>query len=231
MREALEGRRYAEQYVQTLTHEIKSPLAAIRGASELLQEDMPKDDRDRFLENIKQETQRSETLINRLLTLAALEGRSHLEHTTPLKWEELVKEALSECRPLADNKSITFDFQTSLSFPIEGDREILILSICNLIENAIDFSPENSTITIFLESPSDFHQLSIIDEGPGLSDFAMERAFERFFSHREGIARKGSGLGLSFVKEAADLHGGFIEVSNNFDTKGAIAKLSLPRTS
>jgi len=229
MRESLEGRRYAEQYVQTLTHEIKSPLAAIRGASELLQEEMPPEDQKRFLENIERETERSENLINRLLTLSALEGRSHLQHTEPLKLEILVEEALSECRPLADNKSITFDFETANSFPITGDREILNLSICNLIENAIDFSPEKSTVTVLLETPSDFHQLSILDEGLGLSDFAIERAFERFFSHREGITRKGSGLGLSFVKEAADLHGGSIEIGNREGESGAQVSLFLPR--
>ncbi|RYD43371.1 MAG: HAMP domain-containing protein, partial [Verrucomicrobiaceae bacterium] len=94
MREALEGRRYAERYVQTLTHEMKSPLAAIRGAAELLDEDMPEADRRRFLENIRAESGRAERLLNRLLELSALEGRSSLEETENVDLVPIVARAI-----------------------------------------------------------------------------------------------------------------------------------------
>lgn len=96
------GRRYAERYIQTLTHEMKSPLAAIRGAAELLDEEMPVEVRKRFLENIRAETARSERLINRLLELAAIEGRTSLETAGEVDFHAIVARAIDQARPLAE---------------------------------------------------------------------------------------------------------------------------------
>ncbi|MGC4015538.1 MAG: two-component system sensor histidine kinase CreC [Luteolibacter sp.] len=94
MREALEGRAYAEHYIQTLTHEMKSPLAAIRGAAELLDEDMPADTRHRFLENIRAESARTERLINRLLELSAIESKTRLESAEAIDLVQVVSQAV-----------------------------------------------------------------------------------------------------------------------------------------
>ena len=96
MRDVLEGRRYAERYIQTLTHEMKSPLAAIRGAAELLDEEMPVEVRKRFLENIRAETSRSERLINRLLELASIESRTHLETHAEVDLGAVVAQAIDQ---------------------------------------------------------------------------------------------------------------------------------------
>ncbi|MBB5351807.1 two-component system sensor histidine kinase CreC [Haloferula luteola] len=214
MREALEGRQYAERYVQTLTHEMKSPLAAIRGAAELLDEDMPAVDRERFLGNIRAEALRADRLLNRLLELSALEGRSGLDASTEVDLREITLRAIDHARPIAELAGVELDLQLpKIPVPLRGDAFILRSAITNLLENAIDFSPEGETVRVRLER-AEALTLIIEDRGPGIPDYARERIFERFFSLRQlNHARKGTGLGLTLVKEAAELHGGSITLS------------------
>jgi two-component system, OmpR family, sensor histidine kinase CreC len=226
MREALEGRRYAERYVQTLTHEMKSPLAAIRGAAELLDEDMPEADRRRFLENIRAESGRAERLLNRLLELSALEGRSSLEETETVDLVPIVARAIDQAKPPANLGRVTLD----VSLPetpvnVRGDAFILRSAVTNLLENAIDFSPAGSTVDIVLQPDGG---ITISDRGPGVPDYAREKIFERFYSLKHHLSgRKGTGLGLTLVKEAAELHGGSISLDDREDG-GTVARLRLP---
>ncbi|BCX49037.1 two-component sensor histidine kinase [Haloferula helveola] len=228
MREALEGRKYAERYVQTLTHEMKSPLAAIRGAAELLDENMPAADRSRFLNNIRAESARADRLLNRLLELSALEGRSQLDSTDTVDFSDVVRRAIDQGRPLAELAGVTLSIDLPEE-PVEvlGDAFILRAAVTNLLENAIDFSPSGETVSIRL-SGSDETVLTIEDHGPGIPDYAREKIFERFFSLRHLKAgRKGTGLGLTLVKEAAELHGGRIAL-DPVDPNGTRAVLTLP---
>ncbi|MEO5917856.1 MAG: two-component system sensor histidine kinase CreC [Luteolibacter sp.] len=229
MRDVLEGRRYAERYIQTLTHEMKSPLAAIRGAAELLDEEMPIQDRKRFLENIRAETARSERLINRLLELAAIEGRASLEKAEEIDFRTIVARAIDQARPLADVAGVLLD-ETPESSPVllRGDAFILRAAVTNLLENAIDFSPPGSTVGISVESGDGQVVLSIRDHGPGIPDYAKEKIFERFYSLRHHASkRKGTGLGLTLVRETAELHGGSISLEPA-EGGGTLAKLVLP---
>ncbi len=215
MREALEGRQYAEQYVRTLTHEMKSPLAAIQGAAELLNEDMPVEDRRRFLSNIHAESVRAERLLNRLLELSALEGKSRLESTDTFDFRETVARAVDQAKPMAELAGVHLDFTpTELPLTVLGDSFILRAAVTNLLENAIDFSPRGETVSITLSHQQDQHTLQIQDHGPGIPDYAREKIFERFFSLRHLKAgRKGTGLGLTLVKEAIELHQGKITLA------------------
>jgi two-component system sensor histidine kinase CreC len=229
MREALEGRRYAERYVQTLTHEMKSPLAAIRGAAELLDEDMPDADRRRFLENIRAESGRAERLLNRLLELSALEGRSSLEVAETLDLAPIVVRAIDQAKPPADMASVTLEIDLpDAPVPVRGDAFILRSAVTNLLENAIDFSPAGATVAIALQHCGGDAVVAISDRGPGIPDYAREKIFERFYSlkhHASG--RKGTGLGLTLVKEAAELHGGTVSLDSR-DGGGTTAQLVLP---
>ena len=229
MRDSLEGRRYAERYIQTLTHEMKSPLAAIRGAAELLDEDMPIEDRKRFLENIRAETARSERLINRLLELSAIEGRSSLEAAEEIDFHAIVARAIDQARPLADVAGVRLDHAAgAAAVLLRGDAFILRAAVTNLLENAIDFSPTGSVIGISVESSGGNVILSIRDHGSGIPDYAKEKVFERFYSLRHHTSkRKGTGLGLTLVREAAELHGGSISLEP-VEGGGTLAKLILP---
>lgn len=229
MRDVLEGRRYAERYIRTLTHEMKSPLAAIRGAAELLDEEMPVEDRKRFLENIRAETARSERLINRLLELSAIEGRASLEQADEIDFHAIIARAIDQARPLAEVAGVRFDL-TVAEDPVllKGDAFILRAAVTNLLENAIDFSPPGSTVEIAVETADNNVKLAIRDYGSGIPDYAREKIFERFYSLRHHTSkRKGTGLGLTLVKEAAELHGGSITL-DPADGGGTVATLVLP---
>jgi two-component system sensor histidine kinase CreC len=226
MREALEGRRYAERYVQTLTHEMKSPLAAIRGAAELLDEDMPEADRRRFLDNIRAESGRAERLLNRLLELSALEGRSSLETAEDVDLVAVIGRAIDQARPPADLARVTLEVSLPESpVRVRGDAFILRSAVTNLLENAIDFAPAGSTVDVVLQPDGG---IVVADRGPGIPDYARDKIFERFYSlkhHASG--RKGTGLGLTLVKEAAELHGGTISLDPR-EGGGTVARLTLP---
>ena len=228
MREALEGRQYAVRYIQTLTHEMKSPLAAIRGAAELLDEDMPVKDRHRFLANIRAETARAERLISRLLELSAIEGRKSLEASEEVDFAEIVARAVDQARPLADVASVKIiSSDQPLKLRMIGDSFILRAAVTNLLENAIDFSPQGGTVTVSTEMLNQKIELKIQDQGAGFPDYAKDRIFDRFYSLRHhGSGRKGTGLGLTLVKETAELHGGSIHLIS-IAGKGTIACLRL----
>ena len=229
MREALEGRRYAERYVQTLTHEMKSPLAAIRGAAELLGEEMPVADRQRFLGNIRSESVRAERLMNRLLELSALEGRSSLDATEVVDLSPIVARAVEQGQPPAQLAAVHFEVELPYDpVPVRGEPFILRSAVTNLLENAIDFSPAGGTVDIALRRENGTAFIEISDRGPGIPDYATDRVFDRFYSLRHhSSGRKGTGLGLTLVKEAAELHGGWVSLEAREDG-GTIARLALP---
>lgn len=243
MRQELEGRHYVESYVQALTHEIKSPLAAIQGAAELLEEkDMPVEQRERFLANILAETKRCEEIVRRLVQLAALESQHALDRVESLDFVELVKEEAATLAPRLESRKLTLkldlpqaDADTGNAGTIEmrGDPLALQLALRNMLANAIDFAPEGGEIRLSLFRPGGANEgviCEVEDDGPGIPDYAESRVFERFYSLRNAVTgRKGSGLGLCFVREAAELHGGSIELQNREPHgSGVRAVLTLP---
>ncbi len=233
MREALEGRRFAERYVQTVTHEMKSPLAAIRGAAELLEEDfdsMPEEDKRRFLENIRAETLRADRLLTRLLELSALEGKTTLENTEVIDLREIVRSAVGQAEAMAGLAKVKLSLeQDDEPLEVRGDAFILRAAVTNLLENAVDFSPAGGSVIIGLESGGGFHRVTVSDNGCGIPDYARERVFERFFSLRHlNAGRKGTGLGLTLVKEAAELHLGSVSLEAR-EGGGTRAVLVLPQ--
>jgi len=228
MRETLEGRRYVENYVSTLTHELKSPLAAIKGAAELLDEDMPAEKRQRFLQNIRRETARSEILVRDLLQLAELERKPHLENRRTLDFTTLCQELADEVRPRLNEKNLTLDTRIEDKIHLTGDAMVLKLAIGNLLANAMGFSPDGGVITLSLSRVDDQAVIHIDDQGPGLPDYAVNRAFEHFYSlPRPGSDHKGTGLGLPLVREAAKLHDGTAKLEN-LPELGCRATLILP---
>jgi len=228
MREALEGRRYVEQFVNHLTHEMKSPLAAIRGAAEILTEDPPAPARKRFLDNITSETHRLQRLIEQLLALASLETRRRIETDTRTDLGELASQACGELRAAADAASVRLQPDLSPA-AVSGDPALLSRAIANLLQNAIEFAPADSRIDLRSGATETEAWLQIRDEGPGIPEYALPNLFRRFFSlPRPRTGRKSSGLGLCFVREAAELHRGSVSLSNRPDRTGALAELRLP---
>ena len=228
MKETLEGRRYVKNYVSTLTHELKSPLAAIRGAVELLDEKMPAEQRQRFHENIRRETTRSETLVRDLVQLAELEGKPHLDHRCELNLSELCEKIAIETNSRLTAHQLSIAPHIEPNILLTGDAMVIQLAIANLLENAAGFSPAHSVIKLNLKQQDHQAIIQIDDTGPGLPEYAIDRAFDRFYSlPRPGSDHKGSGLGLPLVLEAAKLHGGNASLEN-LPHGGCRATIELP---
>jgi len=230
MRQALEGKEYVEQYIHTLTHEMKSPLAAIRGASELLQEhSMPFDEQQRFLNNIHNESNRMKEFIDRLLSLAAIENRNELDKPEPVNMLDLVKQEIDAKSHALQEKTITPVITNNADkLVVTGESFLLQQALSNLLDNAIDFSERDCELTITFENnPPDNINIAIHNIGEPIPGYAKQRIFERFYSlSRPSTGRKSSGLGLSFVKEIASLHNSSILLKNT--SIGVTACLTLP---
>ncbi len=171
MRDALAGRNYVADYVQTLTHEVKSPLSAIRGAAELLQEPaMPQEQRQRFLANIMRETQRIQEMVDRMMELTALETRRVLEKVEPVTLMALLKDVASGAQDAATARRIAVRVDAATDATVEGDAFLLHRAISNLLDNAIDFAPQDSEVVLSLHTGKRTAQVSVSDHGPGIPD-------------------------------------------------------------
>ena len=227
MRDALEGRQHAERYTQALAHEVKAPLAAIRGAAELLGEDVPAAQRDKFLGNIRSEGARIQQIVDRLLELSSLEARKALGQTEAIDVAALMTEAADVLRPACAGAHVALQVGAGAGV-LRGERVLLREALVNLLQNALDFSPAGSTVGFSAVVTADRIVFAVGDEGPGVPDYALPRVFERFYSlPRPGTARKSTGLGLALVREIAHLHGGDATLANG-PAGGAIATLWVP---
>lgn len=229
MRDALAGRNYVADYVQTLTHEVKSPLSAIRGAAELLQEPgMPPEQRQKFLSNITRETQRIQEMVDRMMELTALEQRRSLEHVEAVDLAPLLQDVVATAQDAAAPRGIQVRLDVAQDAQVEGDPFLLRRAVSNLLDNAIDFSPAGGRVQVLLEQRPRGVRITVQDQGPGIPEYAQEKIFEKFYSlARPHSRKKSTGLGLSFVREIASLHHGRIDLANGPEG-GALATLSLP---
>lgn len=228
MREELEGKQYAERYVQTLTHEMKSPLAAMRGAAELLEDELPEAERRRFALLAREQVERMNQLIEKLLGLAALEQRQELAEAVPVELGELLRELLAEKAAHAAQRRLRTALVAEEGARVLGERFLLRQALSNLIDNALEFSPAGGLVECRCAKAGAEIRISVRDCGPGIPDYAQERLFERFYSlPRPDTGKKSTGLGLAFVREVALLHRGRISVANA-PGGGAEAILNLP---
>lgn len=228
MKTALENRKYVETYVQALTHEVKSPLAAIKGAAELLDEKMPSEQRARFLANIRTESERIRQLVDRLLELSAIENMTALDETAPVLAADLIQSILDRMAPMLESKDlcVTTDIQSDAT--AQGTPFLLKRALSSLIQNAADFSPAKGTIRIQATRDKGMLSMEIQDQGPGIPGYAADRLFEKFFSlRRPDSGRKSTGLGLNFVREIALLHRGTVTIET-LPIGGALARLTIP---
>lgn len=229
MRQKLEGKAYVEHYVQSLTHEMKSPLAAIRGAAELLQEPLPEVDRQRFARHIQTQELRLTETIDKLLALAEVEQHGWLQTRESIRVADLLHQAAEgvSTRLVAAGLQVSVEAHDT-SASVRGDPFLLRQALSNLLDNAIAFSPPGGTITLATAMDNGALEIRVSDQGPGIPDYAQERVFERFYSlARPSTGLRSSGLGLPFVREVARLHGGKADLRNR-DAGGAMAILSLP---
>jgi len=215
MRTELEGKAYVERYVHTLTHELKSPLAAIRGAAELLDGEMPNEQRQRFVANIEQESARLQQLIERLLHLAQVEQRQGLEEQVAVPLRALVEALLQAQMARIEAAGLRVENLITPELAVRGERFLLQQALANLLDNALDFTPPGGLLRFSAEVTGAQVELRLFNQAEAIPDYALARLCERFYSlPRPGSGRKSTGLGLNFVQEVAELHGGELNVGN-----------------
>lgn len=226
MRSALDGKEYIEDYTLTLTHEMKSPLTALKGAAELIGFAQDNEIRDQLATNISQQTERLQALVDQVLALARLENLGQLSQPKHINLEKLIQEECEQLKVRLSQKEIQLKLELTEVSPILGDSLLLGQAIRNLIENALDFSPCASTIFIRLTEQGQTIELVIEDQGSGIPDYAKDKIWQRFYSlPRPQNGQKSTGLGLSFVQQIAQLHNAQVSLINN-KTLGTQAKLS-----
>jgi len=226
MRDALEGRKYVQSYVQSLSHEMKAPVAAISGASELLQEEMPEEQRSRFLTNIRTESARLQRLIDELVALSVIENRKKLEQPHRFDLSAVVDRVVRQIRERSP--TVTIHLAVGQQVFLSGDEFLLENAVTNLLENAIEFSPPDATVAVSVERKGKTVVVRILDEGPGIPAYALNKIFDRFYSlARPSTGKRSSGLGLCFAREVANLHHGSVMVQNRKESQGAEAVLTL----
>ena len=228
MRTELEGKAYVERYVHTLTHELKSPLAAIRGAAELLEGEMPAEQRQRFVSNISGESARLQQLIERLLNLAQVEQRQGLDERMPVELCALVETVLSSQTARLEAAELQVENLVEPGLCALGERFLLRQALGNLLENALDFTPQGGALRFSAQPQGEQVELRLFNQAEAIPDYALSRLTERFYSlPRPASGRKSTGLGLNFVQEVAALHAGSLQVGNVVG--GVQVSLTLPR--
>ncbi|HEL4257834.1 two-component system sensor histidine kinase CreC [Stenotrophomonas maltophilia] len=228
MRRKLEGKAYVEQYVQSLTHEMKSPLAAIRGAAELLQEPMADADRAHFARSILEQQERLTETIDKLLALAEVEQHGWLQTRAPLALPDLLQQTVAAAQVRAQAAGVEVRTDAVADLSIQGDAYLLRQALNNLVDNAVAFSPSGTEVVLQAQVEDGGVRLQVADRGAGIPDYARDRVFERFYSlARPGSGRRSSGLGLPFVQEVARLHDGRVQLQAR-DGGGTVASLWLP---
>ncbi|MCW7461403.1 two-component system sensor histidine kinase CreC [Leptospira limi] len=211
----LEGKKYVESYVQTLTHEVKSPLSSILAAVELIHSHP--NEIERLTNTIDSEAKRIQNLIDQLLELSSLEGKNSIELNDTIDLGSFLNEILFRFEIELERKSLSVKkIFPEGSVMIKGNQNYLRMAIENIIRNSIEFANPSDLITIQLESISHSQaKLIISDQGQLIPEYALTKVTDKFFSLPRPIGqRKSSGLGLSIVKEILDFHKAELKIQN-----------------
>ena len=227
MTEALGSTAYLQKdFISSISHEFKTPIASIRGFAKLLQ--MPglnEEQKAEYINLIAQESDRLSRLSETLLRLSALEQQTALASLTTFPLDEQIRQIILRLEPTWSQKDI--DWQLSLEeISITSDQELLNQVWINIIQNAIKFSPEHRDIEIrvFREGNA---IVEIQDHGCGMTEEAQKRIFDKFYQADKSRRQEGVGLGLSLVKRIVDMMGGKITVHSQVD-EGSTFRVELP---
>lgn len=227
MREKLEGKQYVERYVQNLAHEMKSPLTAVIGAAEILEDELPAADRRRFAASIGEQAGRLRDIIERMLQLARVEQLQAPGANLTVDLAELLKTTVADRQLALAARNLHCIIDAEPGININGDAFLLRQAVLNLLDNAIEFSPDGGEISLTLRPTAETAEIRLRDHGAGAPDYALAQLFNRFYSlPRPATGKKSTGLGLALVREVARLHGGEAGFANHPEGGGE-ARLTL----
>lgn len=202
-------------FVANVSHELKTPVGAIRLLAEAIDDaaDDPLAVR-RFADRLSVESMRLGALVQDIIELSRLQGKDHVDTAEPVRIPGLVREAMDRVRTEAERKNITLKTAQMADAMVFGDADQLMTAIRNLIDNAVSYSPDDTTVGIGVKIAKGLVQISVTDQGPGIDVDEQERIFERFYRVDSARSRGtgGTGLGLSIVKHVIANHGGEVSV-------------------
>jgi signal transduction histidine kinase len=225
----VERARY-RQAIHFVTHEMRSPLTAIQGSSEIMgRYNLNEDKRKQIAAMINSESKRLARMIQTFLDVERLaDGQMELKRE-PVHIHQLLQACLERVRPLAERKNITVAVEEPVDGEVLGDRELMEYAIYNLLTNAIKYSPSDTQVLVFSRPDSSFLRLSIKDQGIGMDSRELKQIFTRFYRTKraEASGEAGTGIGLSIVDQIVTVHGGRIEVTSAPE-KGSCFTVVLP---
>jgi two-component system, OmpR family, phosphate regulon sensor histidine kinase PhoR len=220
--------------ISLMSHELRTPLTSINGFAELLAADdqLPEQTRE-FVTIIANESQRLSRMINTFLAVTKLQRKDKQEVLKiPLRLDEVVKETIATLQPVAKKRRIRLVEQpTERLPPVAADKSMITQAVKNLVSNAIKYSPERTTVTLSTALEAEAVRLSVEDRGYGIPTEAKDKVWEKFYRVvREGQEKdeESTGLGLSFVREVVEQHGGTVGLESEVG-RGSKFSFTLPR--
>ncbi len=215
-RQAETDRRHYQQAIHFVTHEMRTPLTAIQGSSELMgRYNLSEEKRKQMSEMINQESKRLARMIQTFLDVERLsDGQMELKREA-FEVREIVDACVARARPLAERKNIQIVVE-SLDGSLEGDRELMEYAVYNLLTNAIKYSPADTQITVACRLQNGQLRLSVQDQGIGMDAKELRQIFQKFYRTKraEASGEAGTGIGLSIVEQIVQHHGGRMEVTS-----------------
>jgi heavy metal sensor kinase len=220
--------RNSKRFVADASHELRTPLTVLRGDLEhLVRQASAPDLRDR-LGSLLEEVERLTKIVERLFALSRLDAGEAQAEWVPVDLGELVSTTADQMSLLAEDKRIAIDWDTAQRVTVQGDRARLKQVVVNLLDNAIQYTPEGGAIHLRVHAANGHALLDVADTGVGIPSGAMARVFERFFRVDETRSREGgAGLGLAIVQSICHAHGGTVEVESAIG-RGSRFRVRLP---
>jgi two-component system sensor histidine kinase SenX3 len=202
-------------FVANISHELKTPIGALSLLSEAVMG--ASDDPEavtKFASRMQMEAKRLSDLVQEIINLSRLQSDDPLVGAKGVDTSDLVSQAIDDSRLVAEARKITVQFNPALHVQVLGDRTQLEMAVSNLIENAINYSPDGTQVSITEKCENNLIEIAVTDQGIGIPEKDMERIFERFYRVDPARSRQtgGTGLGLSIVKHVITNHGGDISV-------------------
>jgi two-component system sensor histidine kinase SenX3 len=202
-------------FVANISHELKTPIGALSLLSEAVLGS--KDDPEsvvKFATRMQSEAKRLTDLVQEIINLSRVQDSDPLQLAQEVSVEYVIREAVDQCQITAESRNIKVSNLESTDSVVLGDRDQLIMAVHNLIENAINYSPENTKVSVTTTIDNGIIDISVTDQGIGISESEQDRIFERFYRVDPARSRQtgGTGLGLSIVKHVAAKHGGEVKV-------------------
>ena len=202
-------------FVANISHELKTPIGALSILSEaVLEASNDPEAVAKFASRMQSEAKRLSELVQEIINLSRLQDDDPLKNGKLVNVSEVVNEAVDQSRLNAEKRKITLLFEEINPAIINGDRNQVTMAIHNLIENAINYSPDSTRVAITLKVADGIAEVAVSDQGIGIPEKDLERIFERFYRVDPARSRLtgGTGLGLSIVKHIATNHGGDVSL-------------------